>query len=544
MAEAIDTARARVIAAGHVLRGPAMVRRMARPSHRVMSLFGVEPRAARAASAREPASPAGGEPPPLSVGQLLRELQIHVGRFHAEKARPRIDVVGEISDPRRSQSGHVYFALKDAEGRLPCVIYASQAARLRFALEAGLEVVVSGRVNLWPARMEIQLQAERIVPVGHGALALAFEQLKRELSAAGLFAAERKRPLPLLPRRIGVVTSRDAAAWRDVLKVMWMRAPAMPVLLAPARVQGQGAAEELARALRALDRSGLCDVILLVRGGGALEDLWAFNEKVLALALAECRTPVVTGVGHETDVTIVDFIADARAATPSHAAARAVPETAALAMRLQEAERRLHARLRARVQESRLRVARAARAMGDPRFALVAPKRRVRVLREGLVAALRRYAQQRRARVAALERRLQAGAPRRLLIARRQALLEKAPRLEAAWRTQREAAQRRLALLAARLEALSPLAVLSRGYSLVLRESGSEPRLIASTRQVRPGDRVSLRFADGRAHAQIDRVVSFGDDDALVASGDSTPSNNTGNADPAHNTDTANPEDG
>lgn len=479
---------------------------MPRPSNRVLSLFDMDDRPRReehqAVAESKPAdAPAKAEP--YSVGRLLREVNAYVSRFHAEKRQARIDVLGEISDLRRSAPGHLYFALKDKDGRLPCIVYASQAARFRFEIEAGMQVVATGRVNLWQPRMEIQLVVDRLEPVGQGALALAFEQRKAKLAKDGLFDEARKKKIPTLPRRVGIVTSKDAAALRDVLKVLWGRMPNAQVVLSPARVQGNGAALELAAALQRLDQQNACDVILLVRGGGSLEDLWAFNELEVVHALAKMKTPVISGVGHETDTTLADWVADARAATPSHAAARAVPDVYALTRRVDALRLRLRSRARAQVQNHRLRVARAAKALGDPRLAIFPARRQVDRYQRLLDDALRARLGEEQERLEALHDRLLRQSPQRQWAKRQKELEKLVPRLFGAMATKREQAGRRLALSCAQLEALSPLSVLHRGYGLILKEEGRKASLVKSVEQIAPGDQVRLRFADGEASAQI-----------------------------------------
>lgn len=479
---------------------------MPRPSNRVLSLFDTAspPRRSEPAAAESPPNQAAPKAAaPYSVGQLLREMNVHVAKFHAEKRQARIDVLGEISEPRRSAPGHVYFALKDGEGRLPCIVYASQAARVRFAIEAGLQVVATGRVNLWQPRMEIQLVIDRLEPVGQGALALAFEQRKEKLAKEGYFDEQRKKKIPVVPRRIGIVTSKDAAALRDVLKVLWDRMPGAQVLLSPARVQGNGAAQEIAHALLRIDQQNRCDVILLVRGGGSLEDLWAFNELEVVHALAKMRTPVVTGIGHETDTTLADWVADVRAATPSHAAARAVPDVQALTRRLDALGIRLQSRARGHVQQNRLRLERAATALGDPRLALFPARQKVERHQRRLEVALRSQVDEEQARLERLHDRLLRQSPQRQWAKRQKELEKLMPRLLGAMAAKRELAGRRLALCCAQLEALSPLSVLHRGYSLVLQERDGAPQLVKSVHQITPGDPVRLRFADGEASARI-----------------------------------------
>src|SRR5215831_6390232 len=259
----------------------------------------------------------------LRVGELVAEL----GALLAQRVG-RIWVVGELSNLRRASSGHFYFTLKDDDAQLRGVLFRADAERLPFVPEDGLEVLAFGEVALYGARGDLQLVVRQLEPRGRGALRLAFEQLRARLDREGLFDPTRKRPLPRFPRAIGVVTSLQGAALRDVIEVSGARFPGTPLLIAAARVQGDGADLELIEALQLLASRADVEVILLVRGGGSLEDLWPFNSEGLARAIARCPVPVVAGVGHETDVTIADWVADARAPTPSAAAALALPDGA------------------------------------------------------------------------------------------------------------------------------------------------------------------------------------------------------------------------
>jgi exodeoxyribonuclease VII large subunit len=392
----------------------------------------------------------------LSVGQLIAGLsgliKHHVGR---------VWVVGEISNLHSARSGHSYFTLKDEDGQIRAALFRGNAGRVRFALEEGLEVVAEAEVSIYAARGDLQLIVRSLEPRGIGALQLAFEQLRRRLDAAGLFAAERKRSIPTYPRRIGVVTSPTSAAVRDVLKIAGRRFPAIPILISPTRVQGDEAPAEIVAALDRLASSAEIDVILLVRGGGSLEDLWAFNTEVVAKAIAASPIPVVAGVGHETDTTIADLVADIRAPTPSAAAMLAVPDRIALGHLVERDVRRLVASMRREIDMHRDRVA-------HLREVLRARSPQVRV-----AMARTREA---RARVAA----------------------------EAAIRRRMDLNRRRLSEAATRLDALSPLAVLGRGYALARRES--DGRIVRAAADVALGDRIELRLASGQIGAEVTRL--------------------------------------
>jgi exodeoxyribonuclease VII large subunit len=411
-----------------------------------------------------------------------------------------------------------------------CRLGTDVLARLRFELAEGLSVVVRGPLFV-NDRGQVQLQAKDLQPEGQGALALAFEQLKERLAKEGLFAAERKRPLPLLPRCVGVVTSKQGAAVRDMLKVIESRMPGMSVLLSPTRVQGAESAQEVAQALRRLDQSGRCDVILLGRGGGSLEDLWAFNELVVVREVAACQTPVIAAVGHETDTTLTCLVADVRASTPSHAAERAVPRRDELLAQVARDERHLEQRVRAHLSAAELRVRRAKDRLADPQVLLRPAERRLRELaarleggaaraRQGKAQRLGRLAErlarrspvrtleERRRRLGGLRERLLLASPDKRLDEQRARLARAEARLSGSAERRRQEAHSTLAELAAKLHVLSPLAVLERGFALVSRPPGG---LVRSAGQLAAGDELELRFSDGRVRAQVRGPA--GDDD-------------------------------
>jgi len=383
------------------------------------------------------------------VAGLQRLLDDRVGRLW---------VAGEISNLRRPASGHVYFTLKDADGQLRAALFRGTARRLPFEPEEGMEVVVYAEVTVYAPRGELQLVVRALEPRGAGALQLAFEQLRRRLEAEGLFEPDRKRALPRLPRRVGLVTSRSGAALRDVLEVSRRRLPSLPLLLAPCRVQGLGAEEEIADALATLDAVGGVDVILLVRGGGSLEDLQPFNTERVARAVAGCTTPVVCGVGHEVDVTIADLAADARAPTPSAAAELAIPDRRELAAGVAWRRARLERALRGRLAGWRASLAHHERVLRAH-----APGRRV-------AAGRARWDAARRALVRAVRARLERGRAR----------LERG---------------------AAGLDSLSPLAVLGRGYALVRREA--DGAIVREARDAPPGTRLAVRVARAELAAEV-----------------------------------------
>jgi exodeoxyribonuclease VII large subunit len=373
----------------------------------------------------------------------------------------RLWVSGEVSNLRVPASGHAYFTLKDDAAQLRAVLFRGAARRLAFDPEDGLEVLAYGELTVYEPRGDLQLIVQQLEPRGRGALQLAFEQLRRRLEVEGLFAAERKQALPAWPGVVGVVTSRGAAALRDVVHVVERRFPAQPLLLAPSRVQGVGAEDELGAALAALDAQPDVEVILLVRGGGSLEDLQPFNTERVARAIAACSTPVVSGVGHEVDVTIADLAADLRAATPSAAAAAALPDRERVAIRLDRDARRLVAAGRRAVERSRDRADAGAEALR-----MQAPRERLAARRAGLVAAGR-----------ALRREVRA------LLATRAA---------------------GMAAAAGRLETLSPLGVVARGYAIVQR--ADDGAIVRRAGEVSAGDALRVRLAEGELDARVESV--------------------------------------
>jgi exodeoxyribonuclease VII large subunit len=367
-------------------------------------------------------------------------------------------VAGEVSNLSRPASGHLYFTLKDAEAALRCVMWRADVARLLFLPRDGQAIEVHGRLSVYEAAGQYQLYADDLRAAGEGALYQEFLRLKARLEAEGLFAPERKRPLPAWPRRIGIVTSPTGAAVRDVLNVLRRRFPLAEVILAPTPVQGPEAPGGIIAALAALNQTSRPDVILLVRGGGSLEDLRAFNDENVARAIAASAAPVVSGVGHETDFTIADFVADLRAPTPSAAAELATPDRADLKPPLQAARLALARSLAALLDRLRWSLA-------DRRTALrlVAPLARLANARQGIDELGRRAA----------------GALRHALALRRASALG----------------------LGQALQAVSPLAILARGYAVVLREE--ERRVIRSVRQVSAGDALEVRVSDGVFPADV-----------------------------------------
>ncbi len=390
----------------------------------------------------------------LSVSQLTALIQGTLeSTFHS------LWVSGEVSEVSRPHSGHIYFTLKDAQAQIRGVIWRSAAARIKFKLEEGQEVICHGDLDVYPPRGAYQLVVRQVEPQGVGALQLAFKQLQQRLAAEGLFDPTHKKPLPAFPRRVGIVTSPTGAAVRDFLEVADRRFRGVEILVIPARVQGDGAAAEIVRGIELANRlKPPLDVLVVGRGGGSLEDLWCFNEEPVVRAIFASQLPVVSAVGHEIDVTLADLAADVRALTPSEAAERVIPSADELTARLNQHERRLVANLRGRATAARRHLDQLAksRVLREPKSLLYDLSRR---LDEMDTAAMR-----------AIRRRL-------------------------------AATNDRLAATTARLESLSPLAVLARGYSVTTRAGGE---IVRDAEQVEPGETIHTQLARGKLVSRVE----------------------------------------
>ncbi len=436
---------------------------------------------------------------PSQLNTLARDL--------LESAFPLVWVEGELGSVTRPGSGHLYFTLKDARAQVKCAMFKPKSQWLKFVPREGLRVLARGRLTLYEARGDYQLVLDHMEEAGEGALRRAFEELKARLQAEGLFDAERKRPLPAHVRRLAVITSPTGAAVRDVLSVLARRFPMVEVELLPSLVQGEAAAAQITSLLRRADASGRYDVILLARGGGSLEDLWAFNDEQLARSIAASNTPVVSAVGHETDFTLSDFAADVRAPTPSVAAELLVPDQRDLEVRL----RRLHARL-LQMQRHALGQAMQRADRAALRLQAVSPQAWLAMLRQRQQVAARRLhalwlqCQERRlARLRHASAVLRAAHPQRRLGMLRDRLQALGNRPQAAMARQLQRDALRLRGLARSLEAVSPLATVARGYSILTRaEDGA---LVRSTAQVQPGDVLHARVGDGALQLRAEGPV-------------------------------------
>jgi exodeoxyribonuclease VII large subunit len=394
-------------------------------------------------------------PAVLSVSDLATRIQEAL-----EADFDEVWVAGEISGLRVPSSGHMYFTLKDEQSQLRAVMFRGYAGLLRFRPEDGLEVMLKGRVSLYSARGDLQLYATMMEPRGLGAQQLALEQLKAALAAEGLFAPERKRPLPFFPRCIGVVTALGGAAIHDILTILYQRCPYLRVIIRPTKVQGSGAGVEIAAGIRDLNDHGAVEAIIVGRGGGSREDLSAFNEEVVARAIAASAAPVVAAVGHEIDLSVADLVADRRAPTPTAAAEMIVP----------------------RWEDLRLQVTASERTLG---------------------MSLHRLVQAHYETVAHFHKRLQS--PQRRVSALQDRLRVTSTRLRTAVQRQEERARGRLQELAAALNSLSPLAVLGRGYSLT--RTLPQGKVVADASTLTPGDHLRVTFAKGEARVQVEEVT-------------------------------------
>ena len=456
---------------------------------------------------QEPPAPAAVAPRRVfTVSELTAAVrELLEGEF------PEIWVEGEISNGKVWNTGHLYFTLKDGGAQIRSVMFRSALRYLRFKPEDGLHVVARGRLSVYDPKGEYQLVCEHMEPHGLGALQLAFDQLKKRLQAEGLFDTARKRPLPALPAKIGIVTSLDGAAVRDIVKVLRRRYPNAHLVIRPTRVQGEGAAADIARGLAAISRVPGVDVIIVGRGGGSIEDLWAFNEEAVARAIAMAPVPVVSAVGHEVDVTIADFVADVRAPTPSAAAEMVVRAKDDFCTRIDRLRDRMAAAMRARLHRLRARVHQLSgvtalagwpvRLANRGRYAAELAHDLQRATRGVLVRQQRRHQQ--------LRALLDACDVRRRFERTRARLGNADAALRAALQRARHRADVRFRSAAARLDNLSPLAVLARGYAVCW--DATRTRVIRDAASVEPGDNVRVTLARGELGCRVEETKTDGE---------------------------------
>ncbi len=412
----------------------------------------------------------------FSPSELIRQINLDLYRYND------VAVEGEVSNYTKSAAGHHYFSIKDARAQMRVVLFATNARFLRFRIENGLQVIVRGRLSIYEQKGEFQLNAVTLEPAGLGALQLAFEQLKKRLAEEGLFDAARKKPIPMLPQHIAVVTSPAGAALRDILNVLGRRFEGLSLQIYPVRVQGATAAREIATAIRNLSRWDLHDVVLICRGGGSLEDLWPFNEEAVARAIAECAIPTISGVGHETDFTIADLVADLRAPTPSAAAEIVVRAKSEIRLQIDNDVRRVRNIIESRVHNYRHELRHLS---SSDRLGLL--PRRIAAQRERLERRRLSLYRMLEARARLLRRRLElANQP-----------LQRYPR-------RIEIERHHLAALSGKLNAVSPLSVLSRGYAIAFSRLRNRRKPILDSSAVHAGDNIEVQLKRGALSCTVD----------------------------------------
>jgi exodeoxyribonuclease VII large subunit len=449
--------------------------------------------------------------------EILSITQLNAtARALLERGLGSVWLEGEISNLARPASGHWYFSLKDEGAQVRCAMFRNRSLLVRFPVRDGVRVLARGRVSLYEARGEFQVVIEHLEEAGEGALRRRFEELKRRLMAEGLFDAGRKQPLPTLPRRIGIVTSPTGAALRDVLHILQRRFPVVPVLIYPVSVQGEAAPREIVQALQLADSRRDCDVLIVARGGGSLEDLMAFNDEAVARAIAACSIPVISGVGHETDSTIADFVADERAPTPSGAAERAVPDSAEFLRVYAALERALAQSMRRRLLALGQSLQQSQRALQQlsPRARLQQHAQRLDELEQRLQRVIRHRLERSQLRLASAKALLARSSPARRLAPMQQRLQVAQRRLPAAIQRRLVEAREHFERTARTLHAVSPLATLERGYAIV---TDSDSRVITDAVRLAPGTRIAARVARGVVLATVDAVTPGADAPAPAA---------------------------
>lgn len=458
-------------------------------------------RRASAERARSPAEPPPARPAPARpVVYTVSELQALL-RGEVEQRFGVVLVGGEISNYHlNARSGHAYFTLKDDGAQMRCVMFRDNLIRIRHRLQDGLHVVARGRITIYEQGGQLQLMVQHVEPQGLGARQLELQERIEKLRKEGLTADARKRRLPVLPRCVGVVTSKSGAALRDVMRTILRRDPFAHVILAHAAVQGDGAASEIAEALRRLDALGRCEVIILCRGGGSTEDLWCFNEEPVARAIVSSRAPIVTGIGHETDTTVADLVADLRASTPTAAAEHAVPVRSEIRQRWLALESALHRALLAHTEGHGRRLLELSSRLEHPQLMLERRAQRIDELETRAERASKRHLARKVERLSRLERRLARLDPKAKLGKTRHRMELLFARVERALSRSLAHRRHRLGLAAGRLESLSPLGILSRGYALASREDGT---LVKDASDVAIGEKLAVRLGRGTLDVEV-----------------------------------------
>jgi exodeoxyribonuclease VII large subunit len=447
-------------------------------------------------------APRQGDPRIYSVSEIVFELRDLLGYEY-----PFIVVQGEVSNYNRQAAGHEYFCLKDKKAQLQVAFFANRQRVSGFRLENGIVAQVEGRITVYEERGSMQLLAERVAPVGFGALQAKFEALKKKLQLEGLFADERKRPLPLLPTRVALVTSLSGAAIRDIIRVIRENAPYIQITVAPAKVQGEDAARDIAASIRLVNEWGNADVIIVGRGGGSLEDLWAFNEEPVVRAIVASRIPVISAVGHEVDVTLSDLAADHRAATPTHAARRVAEDRETTRRKLRDLSTHAKERLVRELREHRRHIVgyRTHRAFSVPHRTVDTDRQALGEAHADLIRSLEGWVARRRSTLAIAEEKLHGQAPARVLERMRERMKGLGHR---AFRSATDLVSRRRADVRGADRLLASYdyrGVLKRGYALVWTERGE--RLVRRGVHLREGEPIQVQFRDARADAQVTRVT-------------------------------------
>jgi exodeoxyribonuclease VII large subunit len=438
----------------------------------------------------------------LSISQLNAEVSHLLNQGFAA-----VWVEGEISNFTRASSGHLYLTLKDAGAQVRCALFKGNAMRLKLNPRNGLKVVARGKIGLYEPRGDYQMVLDTMEEAGEGALQRQFEELKQTLQAQGLFADAHKQSLPSFPRSIGVVTSPTGAAIRDIINVLKRRCPQIPVVVYPVLVQGEGAKEQIAQAIAQADREQRCDVLIVARGGGSIEDLWSFNEEIVAQAIYQCSIPVISGVGHEIDFTIADFVADQRAPTPSAAAELVSPDMQALQQRVQQLKLQLWRFQQRQLQRAQQQVQQLSQRLNQqrPTQKLQQKAQRLDELDLRLNAAIKRRLQQQGLRLNHLQTRLQQRSPQRQLQQQRAQLERLQIRLQRALQQRVDKAHSRFLLQISKLNTLSPLATLERGYSITQNAQG---HVITQAVQVSVGETLITQVAQGQIESIVTKAQS------------------------------------
>ncbi len=442
------------------------------------------------------------QPHVYSVSEITRDV-----RAILEAAFETVWIEGEISNFRLAASGHAYFVLKDDKAQIKCVLFRGQRVGMKFTPEDGDQVLLLGRVTVYEARGDYQVIVEAVEPRGLGALQKAFEQLKEKLAKEGLFDEDRKQPLPEMPWKIGIVTSPTGAAIRDLIHVIRRRNPKTSVLLYPAKVQGEGAAEEIARGIHELNKRKDIDVLIIGRGGGSIEDLWAFNEEAVARAIAQSKIPVVSAVGHEIDFTIADFVADLRAPTPSAAAELVVPKLNDIVQDLQYLTHQMIERMAEDIEDyrERLRTLIDRRFFREPHQILETPTQRLDEMVQRLLRGLDQWLVVKRSNLTQRVHRLLQASPSKKLQTLSERRMDLMARLVRRLESQIKLKGEKLDGAAKRLNTLSPLNVLERGYSITT--SKKTGKAVTSSKQVNKGNAVRIRLVQGQLDATVDETI-------------------------------------